>query len=88
MDEKVKIESKRDLEKQPTNFQLFIRSNWFIYLISLIIATGISCVLILAVASKHIIVTPLTGFFIISSFSILISFFIFVILGVIIRGKR
>ena len=88
MDEKISSESKRDLGKQPTNFQLFIRTNWFIYLISLIIATGISCVLILVVAREHIIVTPLTGFFIISAFSIVISWFVFVLLGVIIRGKK
>ncbi len=64
--------------QRENKFLFFIKSNRFHCLISFIIALSISCVLVLVVAYRYIIVTTITGIVIISSMAIVLSFFIYV----------
>ena len=56
----------------------FLKSNRFFCLISFLLALAISCVLIFVVVSKYFIITVGTGLIFISSFTIVLSFFVYV----------
>lgn len=82
------IEKNREKAEIITNTRqpLYLRRS-FHYFVSLIVATAISTYLVLGVARNYLIVKNVVAALIIISFSILLSFFIFIILSFFIKPK-
>ena len=81
------IEKKPEKEKLVIKKQPIYRRRSFHYFISLLIASPISTYLVLGVARNYLIVKNIVAVVIIFSFSILLSFFIFIILSFFIKPK-
>ena len=80
--DKKQIKKKEIQVKKP-----FFRSAYFYYLISFTIAAAISIGIVFGIASTQIIVKSWVAVIIVLSFSILLSFFIYVIIGVITKKE-
>lgn len=74
----IKQQEENGQEKRENKIVFYLKSNRFLCLISFFIALAISCVLILVVANKYMIVTVGIGIIFISSMTIILSFMVFI----------
>lgn len=74
----IELQEENGQEKRESKVVFFLKSSKFFFLVSFILALAISCILILVVASRYIVVTVFSGIIIIGSMTLTLSVMIYI----------